>query len=155
MMLVREIMTPDPTIVTESTAIHDAARLLARHRITGLPVVNTEGRLVGVVSESDIFSKRGQTVADIMSKSVISVSPETSMEIVAHMLTDHRIRRVPVVDGDRLVGIVSRADIIRMMVMYYYCEVCGEAIRGEQAPERCPKCGADASMVHAMQAPGM
>jgi CBS domain-containing protein len=148
-------MTPEPTTVRENTAIHDAAKLLARQRITGLPVVNPEGRLVGIVSESDIFTKRGETVSDIMSKSVISVSSETSVEIVVHMLTDHRIRRVPVVDGDRLVGIVSRADIIRMMVMYYYCEVCGEAIRGEQAPERCPKCGADGSMVHAMQAPGM
>ncbi|HEX2915151.1 MAG TPA: CBS domain-containing protein [Chloroflexia bacterium] len=154
-MLVRDIMTPDPITVKETTSIHDAARLLARERITGLPVLNEDGKLVGIVSESDLFGRRGQNVADVMTRSIISVSPETAVEIVSHLLTDHRIRRLPVLEGDKLVGIISRADIIRMMITYWTCEVCGEAIRGEQAPEHCPKCGVDGTYVHAMQAPGM
>ncbi len=154
-MLVREIMTADPITVNEATSVQDAARLLVRYRITGLPVKDQDGKLTGIVSEADIFSKRGATVGDVMTRDVISVGPDTTVEIVTHLLTDHRIRRVPVMDGDQLLGIVSRADIVRMMAMYWLCEVCGEAIRGEQAPEKCSKCGADSTYVHAMQAPGM
>jgi CBS domain-containing protein len=154
-MLVREIMTADPITVTEDTPIQEAARLLVRYRITGLPVKNQAGNLTGIVSEADIFSKRGKAVGDVMTRDVITVSPDTTVEIVTTLLTDHRIRRLPVMDGDKLLGIVSRADIVKMMAMYWLCEVCGEAIRGEQAPEHCSKCGADSTYVHAMQAPGM
>jgi CBS domain-containing protein len=154
-MLVRDIMTPDPITVSEDTSVQDAARLLVQYRITGLPVKSRGGKIVGIVSEADIFSRRGATVGDVMTRDVISVSPETTVEIVAHLLTDHRIRRLPVMDGDKLLGIVSRADIVRMMTMYWLCEVCGEAIRGEHAPEHCSKCGADSTYVHALQAPGM
>lgn len=154
-MLVREIMTPDPITVAEDASIQDAARLLVQYRITGLPVKGKGGKIIGIVSEADIFSRRGATVGDVMTRDVISVSPDTTVELVANLFTDHRIRRVPVMDGEQLLGIVSRADLVRMMAMYWLCEVCGEAIRGEHAPERCSKCGADSTYVHAMQAPGM
>lgn len=154
-MLVKDVMTPDPITVAETSSIQDTARLLTRHRISGLPVVDGDGKVVGVVSEFDLLSKHGTTVADVMTRGVLSVSSDSSIEVVSHLLTDHRIRRVPVIDGHKLVGIVSRSDIIKLMSVYWHCEVCGEAIRGEKAPERCPKCGADSTFVHAMQAPGM
>lgn len=152
-MLVRDIMTPDPLTVTESTTIHETARLMSRHRITGLPVLNGAHKVIGIVSESDLFAKKGATVGDVMTREVISVSSDTSVEILSHLLTDHRIRRLPVIDGDKLVGIVSRADIIRMMSVYWFCEVCGETVKGEQSPESCPKCGAKSSFVYAMPFP--
>src|SRR5689334_17311979 len=98
-MKVKQIMTANVFSVSEEATIEDAARLLARHRISGLPVVNTEGALVGLVTEYDLISKTGQKVADIMSRSVVSVSPETDIEEVSHLLTNRRIRRVPVMEG--------------------------------------------------------
>lgn len=152
-MLVRDIMTANPLTVGERASIQEAARLLNRHRITGLPVLNSDNKVIGIVTEVDLFSKSGNTVGEVMTREIISVSSDTSVDILSHLLTDHRIRRVPVIDGDKLVGIVSRADIVRMMVYYWLCEVCGEAVKSEMAPELCPKCGARANFVSAVPAP--
>src|SRR5262245_44284796 len=76
-MQANEIMTSNVTSVRDESSIEDAARLLARHRISGLPVVNGDGKLIGLVTEHDLIAKGGATVADIMSRSVISVSPDT------------------------------------------------------------------------------
>jgi len=141
-MKVKEIMTTAVISVLESETIEDAARLLARHRISGLPVVNRQGQPIGMVTEYDLISKGGQTVADIMSRGVISVSPETEYAEVAHLLTNRRIRRVPVLDGDRLVGIVSRSDLIKEIAMRWVCPACGEVVHGPDAPEQCPSCHA-------------
>ena len=141
-MQVQEIMTTNVVSVTPDSPVEDAARRLASHRISGMPVVNPAGRVVGLVTEYDVIAKQGQTVADIMSRSVISVSPETDVEEVAHLLTHQRIRRVPVMDGDRLVGIVSRADVVQQIAMRWVCLTCGEDVYGPQRPERCPRCGA-------------
>lgn len=154
-MIVRDVMTPNPITVREAASIQEAARLLSRHRISGMPVVNEVGKMVGILSEFDILGRPGHTVAEVMTKGVISVSSETALDMVSHLLTDHRIRRLPVVDGNELVGIISRSDIVRAMAVFWHCEVCGELIRGEQAPSQCSKCGADATFVHAMPAPGM
>ena len=155
-MKVKEIMTTSVISVPEDATVEDAARLLARHRISGLPVVNKDGGLVGLVTEYDLISKPGQAVADIMSRSVISVSPETDMEEVSHLLTNRRIRRVPVLQGDRLVGIVSRSDLIKQIAMRWVCPTCGEVVRGPDAPEQCPRCHAPKSaFTHEMMQPGM
>lgn len=155
-MNVQEIMTTTVISVLETETIEDAARLLARHRISGLPVVNQLGKLVGLVTEFDILSKAGATVADIMSRSIVSVSPETPIEELAHLLTNQRIRRVPVLHGDQLVGIVSRADLIRQIAMRWVCPTCGEVFRGPQAPEQCPSCHAPQSaFTHEVMQPGM
>ena len=155
-MKVKEIMTTSVISVPEDATIEDAARLLARYRISGLPVVNADGALVGLVTEYDLISKPGQAVADIMSRSVISVSPETDMEEVSHLLTNRRIRRVPVLQGDQLVGIVSRSDLIKQIAMRWVCPTCGEVVRGPEAPEQCPRCHAPKSaFTHEMMQPGM
>ena len=155
-MKVKQIMTTSVISVPEDETIEDAARLLARHHISGLPVVNQNGQLVGVVTEYDLISKQGQTVADIMSRGVISVSPETPTEEVVHVLTDRRIRRVVVLEGDRLVGVVSRSDLIKQMAMRWVCPTCGEVVRGPEAPEQCPGCHAPKSVfTHEVMQPGM
>lgn len=155
-MKVREIMTSNVISVRDDMEIEDAARLLARHRISGLPVVNGAGSLVGLITEYDLLTKQGAAVAEIMSRGVISVSPETDVEEVAHLLANQRIRRVPVLDGDRLVGIVSRSDLVRQIAMRWICHVCGEMVRSPKMPQKCPRCGAgENAFSHEVEPPGM
>jgi len=155
-MKVREIMTTAVISVPEDQTIEGAARLLARHGISGLPVVNKDGMPVGMVTEYDLISKAGQTVGDIMSRDVISVSPETDIDEVSHLLATQRIRRVPVLQGNQLVGIVSRSDLIKQIAMRWVCPACGEVVRGPEAPTQCPGCHASKSVfTHEMMQPGM
>jgi len=84
-------------------------------RISGLPVVDEDSTIIGIVTEADIISKvdrEGLRVADIMSHEVIFVSEETSVSEIAMLLTERKIKRVPIVNDGKLVGIVSRADIV-------------------------------------------
>ncbi|GBD16562.1 Hypoxic response protein 1 [bacterium HR26] len=107
-----------------------------------MPVVDNEGRVIGIVSEYDVISKRGRTAADIMSRDVISVSEDTSAESVAQLLSERRVRRVPVLRDGRLVGIISRADLVRLFaITRWTCEDCGYFVRGFQRPEQCEACG--------------
>lgn len=152
-MKVSELMTTGVMTVRDDDDVEEAARVLARHRISGLPVVNGNGALVGLVTEHDLISKQGKNVADIMSRSLISVSPETPVEEVAHLLTNRRIRRVPVIDGDRLVGIVSRSDLVKQIAMRWVCHTCGEVVQSSALPEQCPACGAPSDTFSRQVAP--
>jgi CBS domain-containing protein len=154
-MLIGELMTRQPITVRETTSLKDATSLLTRYQISGLPVVDDTHTMVGIISEFDLIAKQGNTVKDIMTKSVISVTPDTPVELVSHLLTDHRIRRLPVLSEGKLVGIVSRSDIIRMLSLQWHCEVCGEGFRGEKAPKSCGRCGSNLTFAHALLAPGM
>lgn len=155
-MKAREIMTRNVICILDDATVEDAARLLARNRISGLPVVNATGSLVGLVTEHDLIGKSGRTVSDIMTGSVISVSPDTEVEQVQHLLTNQRIRRVPVVEFGQVVGIVSRSDLVRQIAMRWVCGVCGEIVRGMEPPEHCPRCGAgEHAFVHDVVPPGM
>ena len=155
-MKVKDIMTADVISVPLNSTVEATARLLARHKISGLPVVNSAGGLVGLVTEYDLISKQGQNVADIMSRGAISVTEDTDVEEVAHVLTNRRIRRVPVLRGDRLVGIVSRSDLVKQIAMRWVCPTCGEVVRAPDAPEQCPRCHAPKSVfTHETMQPGM
>ncbi len=140
-MKTEDVMTTSVITVAENQSRQQAARLLSQHRISGLPVVNTHHAVVGVVTEYDVISKEGQTVGDIMTRGVISVTPDTDLEEVSHILIHERIKRLPVLDQGRLVGIVSRADLVRELAMRWVCPVCGEAVHSEEQPESCPRCG--------------
>ena len=155
-MKARDIMTPNVICVRESNIVEDAARLMARHRISGIPVVNDAGGLVGMITEHDLISREGHTVAEVMSRSVISVSVDTDVEEVAHLLTIQHIRRVPVLQGGKIVGILSRSDLIRQIAMRWVCDVCGEIVRSVSVPTQCPRCHAPQSaFVHEVEPPGM
>ncbi len=155
-MKAREIMTNEVISVVDEATVEDAARLLARNRISGLPVVSADGLLVGLITEHDLIAKAGRHVSDIMSRGVITVSPDTEVEQVQSLLTNQRIRRVPVVENGRVVGIVSRSDLVRQIAMRWVCGVCGASERGLDPPVACPSCGASASaFVHAVVHPGM
>lgn len=155
-MKAREIMTPNVISVYEDTTVEDAARLMTRHRISGLPVVTHEGALVGLITEFDLISKQGPTVGDVMSRSIISISGDTEVENVAHLLTHQHIKRVPVMENGKVVGIVSQADLVRQIAMRWACSTCGEVVRCPTIPERCPRCGApEQAFVHEVEPPGM
>lgn len=137
-----DVMTTEVITIAESQTKQQAARLLARHRISGLPVMNDEHIVVGIVTELDVISKEGQTVGEIMTRGVISVTPDTDLDEVSHLLVHERIKRLPVIEQGKLVGIVSRGDLVREVAMRWVCPVCGETVHGEEQPERCPRCGA-------------
>jgi len=108
----RDVMTTSVVSVTPSDSVDEAARLLTFHEVSGLPVCDG-GRVAGVVSEADLIGKTGSTVGEVMTSPALTVAETTSLEQVADLLTQQRIRRVPVVDASgRLVGIVTRHDVL-------------------------------------------
>jgi CBS domain-containing protein len=144
-MKVKEIMTA-PVICTRADAsIADVATLLTKHDISAVPVVDDSGAVVGLVSEYDLLARRGKVARDVMSPGIISVTEETDVDEVRFLLIERRIRRVPVLSGQQLVGIVSRSDLVRQMAVQWYCDICGEPVRDEHPPEQCPKCAAPAA----------
>lgn len=142
-MKVRDVMTTHVITVKENQTTQQAARLLSQYRISGLPVVNDDKVLVGVVTEFDVISKKGQQVKDIMTRSVISVGEDTDLEEVRRILVHERIKRLIVLDQGKLVGIVSRADLVKEVAERWICSVCGEVTHSENQPDRCPRCGAE------------
>ncbi len=155
-MKVKEIMKAPVYTAGVDTPVADVAQLLVTHRISAVPVLDHSGAVVGLVSEHDLISREGRTAADVMSPGIINVSEDTDVDDVRHLLVDRRIRRVPVLSGGTLVGIVSRADIVALIAMEWVCEVCGTQARGEKPPLSCPTCAADANrFVHLPQPPGV
>jgi len=114
-MIARDIMTRKVYTIRSEASAQEAAQLLDQHRISGLPVVDEGNDIIGIVTEADIISKvdkEGLRVSDIMSTEVTSVNEETPVSEIALLLTERKIKRVPVVQDGKLVGIVSRADIV-------------------------------------------
>ena len=141
-MKVQEIMTANVVSVGEDASVREVAQVLDRHRISGMPVCDEAGHMVGLVSEYDLIAKPGaRTAAEAMTRDVISVMEETSVDEVRYLLVQRKIKRVPVLRGQKLVGIVSRADLVREIALTWVCQVCGDHERGTNPPEECPKCG--------------
>lgn len=135
-------MTRDVITFRDSTPVNDIADTLSHRRITGAPVLDSEGYVVGIVSEVDVFSKRGSTASDIMSPNVITVGEETSLEEVAGIMAGERIRRLPVLSGGKLVGLISRSDVLDFFAQSHWtCETCAHFEHGLHQPETCGRCG--------------
>ena len=116
-MIAKDIMTKDVITVSPTTTVRRLAMMLIKNQISGVPVAGRNGKIVGVVSEADIVAKKGKDVQAIMSKKVISVKEETAVAEIAHLMTTHKVRRIPVMRGDEVVGIVSRADIVSAIAL--------------------------------------
>lgn len=110
---VRDIMTRVVTTVPPSMPVQQVAALLSERHLAGVPVVDDAGRVLGMVSEVDLIGREGATAGDIMSRQVTSVAEDTDVEEVARLFVNQRLRRLPVVADGRLVGIVTRADLLR------------------------------------------
>jgi CBS domain-containing protein len=119
-MIAADIMHREPVTVAPQTPVDELARLLMQHAVSGCPVVDAKGALLGVVSEEDFAradspeSGGGPAVAaELMSVPAVTIAPETPVAEVARLFREHGIRRAPVVDRGRLVGIVTRSDLAR------------------------------------------
>lgn len=147
MLTARDVMTREVVTVIEDTTIRELARIITTHRIGSVPVVDGEGKLVGIVTETDLieqdksfhiptvislfdwviylesekkFEKElkrmtAVTVGDICAREVITVDPDTPVSRIADIMSGKKIHAVPVVEEGKLVGIVSRIDLIRSM----------------------------------------
>jgi CBS domain-containing protein len=111
-MQAKDIMTRDIITVPPTMTIRNLATTLIKNQISGAPVAAKNGKILGVVSEADIVAKKGKDVKSIMSKTIISVAEDTAVEEIARLMTAQKIKRVPVMRGEDVVGIVSRADIV-------------------------------------------
>jgi CBS domain-containing protein len=116
-MFAKDIMTRDVITVSPTATVKNLAMTLIKNQISGAPVAGRDGKIIGVVSEADIVAKKGKDVKTIMSKKIISVTEETAVEEIAKLMTTHRIKRLPVMRGSSVVGIVSRADIVSAIAL--------------------------------------
>jgi CBS domain-containing protein len=116
-MIAKEIMTRDVITVEPTMPIKKLAMTLIKNQISGAPVAGKNGKILGVVSEADIVAKKGKDVRTIMSKKVISIAEDTSVEEIAQLMSKYGIQRLPVMNRDKIVGIVSRADIVNAIAM--------------------------------------
>jgi CBS domain-containing protein len=135
---VRDVMTRVVVTVRPEVGVHELADLLVRHAISAVPVVAEDGRVLGVISETDLVARldqlerplrhpllarrlgrhrsrgHGDTAGELMSSPAITVSSDASVAKAARQLEAARVRRLPVVDDGQLVGIVSRRDLVRL-----------------------------------------
>lgn len=139
-----DVMTRNVIAATPSMTVEGVVRLMLAHRISGLPVLNADGAMVGIVTEGDLM-RRAETgterrvpwwralwvgpkrlaeqyvrtharrVDEVMTRSVVSVMPSTPLAEVVALMEAREVKRLPVMQGARLVGIVSRADLLRAL----------------------------------------
>ena len=116
-MHIRDVMTPDPRCVTPNDSIADAARIMRDEDTGAVPVVE-DGKPVGILTDRDIVvrvvAEDGQLnrpVREIVTNGVLSASPDMSTREAAELMSEHQIRRLTVIENDRLVGIVSLGDL--------------------------------------------
>lgn len=124
MPTVRDYMTTKLTVLRPEMSVHEARRLLVRHRVSGAPVIDATGALVGILTGRDLlgaFARAsyhqdpGTRVMDCMSRDVRTLEAESDIAAVVDLFRHTPHRRFPVVQGTRLVGILSRHDLLRAL----------------------------------------
>jgi len=139
-----DLMTRDVVTVGPEASLADAIRLMLKFRVSGLPVVDGAGRLIGLLTEGDLLHRietgtdaprmgwfqalvargrmaeqyahtHGRRVQDVMTRDVVTVREESPLADIVRVMDSKHFRRVPVVDGGRLVGVVSRSDFVRLL----------------------------------------
>ncbi|HKZ69022.1 MAG TPA: CBS domain-containing protein [Anaerolineales bacterium] len=130
--LVKDWMTPDPVCATTHTSLPDALQMMQERRIRRLPVVDHD-KLMGIVTRGDLRGAQpseatslsiyevnyllGRLTLDrIMSKNIVTVTPGTTIGDAARLMLKHKIAGLPVVEGGRIVGILTESDVFRMVV---------------------------------------
>lgn len=149
-----EIMSSPVYTVSPDTTVEEIAGLLGTRRISAVPVLEESGHVVGMVSEYDVLATPGHTAAEVMSRTVISVSADTPVSDIRALLVDRRMGRLPVIDKGKLVGIVSRRDVVALLTTEWACGKCGQPARGYDPPENCPTCGGTGNFTLQEQSPG-
>ena len=125
MLTARDVMTRKPVAIRSDASVMEAIRLLLRRDISGVPVVDREGELVGILSERDclrvlavgeysaVDHDKARAVSEFMNQPKYTVTPEVGIYSLADFFLTHHERRLPVLEGGRLVGLVSRRDVLR------------------------------------------
>jgi len=143
-MKARDIMTKNVVSVTPDCSIADMATMMQKFRVSGLPVINAGGELVGLVTEGDCLRRaetgtetkrsgwrsflaapatlaeeyvrsHGRKVADVMTRDLLTIGEDTDIEEIVHLMEKHQIKRLPVVRDGAVIGIVSRANIVQAL----------------------------------------
>lgn len=144
-MIAKDLMTSPVITIEETSTVEEAARLMLDRDISSLPVLNSDGKIVGILTHSDfglspkfrplmdnVFSMLGstttprhleetankvggKTVRDVMRRHVITASQDTGMEQIAQLMMRANIHRLPIMDGDSLVGIITRHDFLKLI----------------------------------------
>jgi CBS domain-containing protein len=147
MLQARNIMTTDVLTVAPETSISELSKMLENRKIGGVPVVDKSGRLVGVITQSDLVERArdlelppainildlhiylqipshlfhkvekmlGTTVGDCMTKNPVTVAPDTPIAKVAALMAKQKVHTLPVLEGEKLVGIIGKMDLVRAM----------------------------------------
>ncbi len=128
-MQAKDVMSDGVMSVTSDATVFDAAMLLVNTHVSAMPVVDKDGVMLGIVSEADLIARaiggqakgtsdpsRSQRVVDVMTKDVIAVDETASLEEIAALMARHKIKRVPVLRGKSVVGVVSRIDLLRGLI---------------------------------------
>ena len=142
-MIIKELMNPNVVTIEPTSSAALASRLLSRHNVGSLPVCTADKRLRGMVTDRDIVLRcvaaeedPAQTaVKDIMTRRPAAVTPQTDCRAAAQLMSRHQVRRLPVVEGDKLVGIVSLGDLARcqrldMEAAHALSEISENILRG-------------------------
>jgi CBS domain-containing protein len=123
MVEAREIMTKQVICIRKDTPILEAIRLMAKNNITGIPVVEHDKTLVGMLSEQDVLrlfhtydDEKDRTVNDFMTQPAIHFEESEFLLDVCYCLRDNSIRRVPVTSNGKVVGVISRSDILKCIL---------------------------------------
>ena len=141
-MIVADFMTRQVITVAPDSPVLAAAKLMLEYKVSGLPVVDTAGHLVGIVSEHDLLRRRDggmqrphwlqlmterpglaseqsqfqeRKVSEVMTPDPLTVAATASLEVACRLIEDRGIKRLPVIQDDRLVGIIARADLVRAL----------------------------------------
>jgi len=120
MLKVKDVMVKDVITIDPESTLADAIKILISKKISGMPVVDANGEMVGLISEKDILNcifsgnLNNTRVKDVMTRNVVSFPLDTDVDKVALAIGERQFRRVPIVDKGKVVGIVSRRDIIKI-----------------------------------------
>ncbi len=107
-----DLMARNVVTVGRHVLVEDAAKRLAFHNIGCMPVEDWDGKVVGIIGQADVIGKIGQTVADVMSTNVFSVTEDASIEQIIALMFERSLEWVPVMSGDCLLGAISRPDVV-------------------------------------------
>jgi CBS domain-containing protein len=143
-MNARDVMTPHVISVAPDASTSAAARLMLQNKISGLPVIDSSGKLVGIITEGDFLRRTeigtqrrrprwieffigpgrladeysrssGRRISDLMTHDVHTVNLDASLEDIVRIMERHRVKRVPVVEGEKVIGIVTRANLLHAL----------------------------------------
>ncbi|MDN5276828.1 MAG: hypothetical protein PWR01_793 [Clostridiales bacterium] len=140
-MELRDIMTTRVAVVGPDNTVMDACKLMQIHNVGALPVCQHDGKVVGILTDRDIVVRniasggdpKTTPVRTVMTREVICASPTMEVEEAAELMAQHKIRRLPVVQNDKLVGMVSIGDLA---TRYRFVEEAGEALSEISEPSR-------------------